>query len=190
MEHCKRLLAGRRVEGPKRPKVESRSRELQAAACAPNMSALGAAAYSYDVFWRFPLSRPLLLPVSSSLRTHMTILTYVLIGLGAGVLAGIFGIGGGIVIVPALILLAAMSPVKATGTSLGALILPTGIFGVWQYYRHGHLDIRASLLIALGLTGGIFVGATLAQGLQPDLSRRAFAIFMVLVAIRMWFKTA
>jgi uncharacterized protein len=117
----------------------------------------------------------------------MTILIFLLIGLGAGMLAGVFGIGGGVVIVPALILLAGMSPVAATGTSLGALILPAGIFGAWQYYRNGHLDLRASLLIAVGLTAGIYLGATFAQGLAPNVLRRAFAVFMVLVALRMWF---
>jgi hypothetical protein len=119
----------------------------------------------------------------------MTILIFLLIGLGAGMLAGVFGIGGGVVIVPALILLAGMSPITATGTSLGALILPAGIFGAWKYYQNGHLNVRAALLIALGLTAGIFIGAVAAQGFSPNVLRRAFAVFMVLVAFRMWFMT-
>ncbi len=119
----------------------------------------------------------------------MTILIFLLIGLGAGLLAGVFGIGGGVVIVPALIMLVDMNPTTATGTSLGALILPAGIIGAWQYYRNGHLDVRASLLIALGLTVGITLSAIAAQGLAPNGLRRAFAVFMVLVAVRMWFLT-
>jgi uncharacterized membrane protein YfcA len=119
----------------------------------------------------------------------MTSIIYLLIGLGAGVAGGIFGIGGGVVIVPALILLSRMTPVSAVGTSLGALLLPVGLFGALQYFRHGHLDVRASALIAVGLTAGIYLGATVAQGLASDVTRRGFAVLLVLVAARMWFTT-
>ncbi|HUQ80360.1 MAG TPA: sulfite exporter TauE/SafE family protein, partial [Gemmatimonadaceae bacterium] len=85
----------------------------------------------------------------------MTIL-YILIGVAAGVLSGLFGIGGGVVIVPALLLVARMSPLTATGTSLGALLLPVGALGAWEYYRKGQLDLRVSLLLALGLFVGAF----------------------------------
>lgn len=115
----------------------------------------------------------------------MTML-YILIGLAAGVLSGLFGIGGGVVIVPALLLLAGMSPLAATGTSLGALLLPVGALGAWAYYRNGHLDLRASLLIALGLFLGAYFGARLAMVFTPVQLKRAFAVFLVLVAIRVW----
>jgi hypothetical protein len=115
----------------------------------------------------------------------MTIL-YILIGLGAGVLSGLFGIGGGVVIVPALLLFAQMSPLTATGTSLGALLLPVGALGAWSYYKAGHLDMRVSLLLAIGLLFGAYLGARLAQTLTPVQLKRAFAVFLVLVAIRMW----
>ncbi len=115
----------------------------------------------------------------------MTIL-YILIGLGGGVLSGLFGIGGGVVIIPALLLVAHMSPLTATGTSLGALLLPVGALGAWTYYRSGNLDMRASLLIALGLFFGAYAGAKLAHLLTAEQLRRAFAVFLVLVAIRLW----
>lgn len=114
------------------------------------------------------------------------IVVLVLIGLGAGVLSGLFGIGGGLVIVPALMLIMGKAPIEATGTSLGALLLPVGILGAWEYYRNGHLDVKASLLIALGLLVGAYFGARYAQGLAPVTLRRMFAAFLVLVAIRMW----
>ncbi len=107
-------------------------------------------------------------------------------GLVAGVLAGLFGIGGGIVIVPMLIFLAGMSPITATGTSLGALLLPVGALGAYQYYRAGHIDIRVSLLLAVGLFIGAYFGARLAINLDPVMMRRGFAIFLVLVAVRLW----
>jgi uncharacterized membrane protein YfcA len=112
---------------------------------------------------------------------------FILIGIGAGVLSGLFGIGGGVVIVPTLIYLARLTPAAATGTSLGALLLPVGALGAWEYYRRGHLQIRASLFIAIGLFFGAWVGAKLANHLTPVQLKRAFAIFLVLVAGRMWF---
>lgn len=111
---------------------------------------------------------------------------YILIGVAAGVLAGLFGIGGGVVIVPALLYFARMTPLTATGTSLGALLLPVGALGAWEYYRTGNLDVRAAMLLALGLFLGAFFGARFAQTLTPIVLKRAFAVFLVLVAVRVW----
>lgn len=116
-------------------------------------------------------------------------LTFLLIGLGAGVLSGLFGIGGGVLIVPALIFLARMEPTTATGTSLGALLLPVGLLGAWEYHRNGNLDLGASVLIAAGLFVGVWFGARFAQTLSPVALTRAFAAFLVLVAARMWWGT-
>ena len=113
---------------------------------------------------------------------------FIAIGLAAGVLAGLFGIGGGIVIGPALILLAKFQPQTATGTSLGALLLPVGALGAWEYYRRGHLNVPASLWIALGLLFGAWAGARFAQTLSGPQLQKGFAIFLVLIAIRVWVK--
>jgi uncharacterized protein len=113
-------------------------------------------------------------------------LLYLAIGLGAGLLSGLFGIGGGIIIVPALMLLARMQPATATGTSLGALLLPVGALGAWQYFKNGHLDMRASLLIALGIFVGAYLGAVAMQQLNPVMAKRVFAVFLVLVSVRIW----
>jgi uncharacterized protein len=115
----------------------------------------------------------------------MTLL-YLAIGLVAGVLSGLFGIGGGVVIVPALILLARMPTLTATGTSLGALLLPVGALGAWTYYKNSHLDVRAAALLAVGLAGGVFFGAAFAQGAAPGSLRRGFAVLLVALAVRMW----
>jgi uncharacterized membrane protein YfcA len=115
----------------------------------------------------------------------MTML-YILIGAAAGVLSGLFGIGGGVVIVPALLYAARMSQLTATGTSLGALLLPVGALGAWEYYRTGNLDVRAALMIAVGLFFGAFFGAKLAHVLTAIQLKRAFAVFLVLVAVRVW----
>jgi hypothetical protein len=120
-------------------------------------------------------------------RRPALLILFLVIGLLAGILSGLFGIGGGVVIVPALIFIAGFVPITATGTSLGALLLPVGALGALEYYRKGHLNIRAALLIALGLFLGAWVGARLAQHLTPVQLRRAFALFLVIVAGRMWF---
>ncbi len=114
------------------------------------------------------------------------ILTFLAIGLAAGVLSGLFGIGGGIIIVPMLIFFARFAPAMATGTSLGSLLLPVGALGAWQYYQRGSIDIKASLLIGLGLFFGAYAGARLGLSLDPVMLKRSFAIFLVLVAIRLW----
>ena len=112
---------------------------------------------------------------------------FLAIGLGAGVLAGIFGIGGGVVIVPALILIARLPAQAATGTSLASLLLPVGLLGAWAYYKEGHVRVVPALLIGLGLFVGIYFGARIAQGMSALALKRAFSIFLVIIAARMWF---
>lgn len=114
-------------------------------------------------------------------------LLFVAIGLGAGILAGMFGIGGGIVIVPALILLARYSPQTATGTSLAIFLFPIGLLGAFAYYKEGHVRLVPALLLAFGVLCGSYFGAKLALHMSPLLLKRSFAVFLLLIAIRMWF---
>ncbi|MEO8090568.1 MAG: sulfite exporter TauE/SafE family protein [Gemmatimonadales bacterium] len=111
---------------------------------------------------------------------------YLAIGLAAGVLSGLFGVGGGILIVPALIFFAKFPTKLALGTSLGALLLPVGLLGVLTYYKSGHFEIRASLFIALGLFFGAWGGARLAQVVPAATLQRMFALFIALMAVRLW----
>jgi uncharacterized membrane protein YfcA len=111
---------------------------------------------------------------------------YLIIGLAAGVLSGMFGIGGGVVIVPALVIVAKFAPDKSTGTSLAALLLPVGALGAWQYYRQGLVDLRVATLIALGLLAGAFFGAHIALRLPAKELQRSFAVFLVFVAGYLW----
>ncbi len=116
----------------------------------------------------------------------MSDVVFVLIlGLTAGILGGFFGIGGGVLIVPALVLILHMPQHEAVGTSLGALLPPVGLLGAWEYYRHGNLNIPYALYLGIGLLIGAYLGAIGAAYLSGLVLRRAFAIFLIFVAIRM-----
>ena len=110
-----------------------------------------------------------------------SILRYILIGLIGGVASGFFGIGGGIVIVPALIYWAGFSQHKATGTSLAVLLPPIGIAAVIEYYRNGNVDFRAALWIAVAMLVGGGVGAFAANRVAGPWLRLTFGIFVVLL---------
>jgi uncharacterized membrane protein YfcA len=114
------------------------------------------------------------------------VLIYIVVGVLAGILAGLFGIGGGIVIVPALVFFAGMTQKTAVGTSLGALLLPAGALGAYAYWRAGNVDVKAALWIGAGILAGAYGGALLAQGINESLLKRAFAVMLVIVAARMW----
>lgn len=118
----------------------------------------------------------------------MQVAGLILVGALAGVFAGMFGIGGGLIIVPALAVLYGMKQHEAVGTSLGALLLPVGLLGAWAYYEAGNLEWKASLGVAIGLFVGAFFGAKLTQSMSPHLLQRLFAVFLALMAVRMWIK--
>ncbi len=107
-----------------------------------------------------------------------------MVGLVAGLLSGMFGIGGGIVIVPALITFLAFEPVGAISTSLVALLLPVGIFAVMAYQRAGHFDWRASVLLALGIVSTVWIGAQLALSLPSDTLKQVYGVFLIIMGWR------
>jgi hypothetical protein len=102
----------------------------------------------------------------------------------AGVASGMFGIGGGVIIVPALMLLG-FSQIVANGTSLAALLLPVGVFGALSYHRNGLMRWRAALIIAAGLFFGGWVGARIANSIDPTLLLRLYGAFLLYVGWRM-----
>lgn len=115
------------------------------------------------------------------------IIPFLLIGVAAGVLSGLFGIGGGIIIVPALIYFAKMTPQQAAGTSLAALVLPLGAaVGAVTYYRAGHLKPLDAVWIAVGMAVGAFGGSWIATNVDAETLRRAFALLMVGMAVKLW----
>lgn len=108
---------------------------------------------------------------------------WLLIGFGAGIIAGLFGKGGGVVIVPLLMWLFAFQPKEATATSLAALQLPVGLPGVIVYARSGVLDVHLVGWIVLGLIVGTFFGTRIAVGLKPSLFKNIYGFFLLGVAL-------
>lgn len=106
------------------------------------------------------------------------------IGLVAGVLSGLFGIGGGIIIVPALVFLGLEQHV-ATGTSLAALLMPVGILGVFEFARRQQIKVPYAAGIALGLIAGVYVGARIAGHVGGVTLRRSFAVLLIAAAARL-----
>jgi hypothetical protein len=112
-----------------------------------------------------------------------TLLVLLLIGVISGIMSGFFGIGGGIVIVPALVYLIGFTQHKAIGTSLAVLLPPVGLAAVIEYYRGGNVDLRVAFIIAIGLLAGAWVGAHFANRISGPSLRLAFGIFVVLVGL-------
>jgi hypothetical protein len=115
------------------------------------------------------------------------ILLYALLGLVAGVLGGLIGIGGGIIIVPALVFLFGFTQHKAQGTTLALLVPPIGILAAWTYYKQGFVDLRAAAFIALGFFVGGLLGARIATGISDQVLTKIFGVCLLLIALKMIF---
>lgn len=102
-------------------------------------------------------------------------------------LSGLVGLGGGVIIVPALVFLLGFSQHQAQGTSLGILLLPAGIFAVLNYYQKGFIDIKVVLLLFVGFLVGGWLGSKLSLSLSEALLKKVFACALVLIAVKVLF---
>ncbi|MCX5634211.1 MAG: sulfite exporter TauE/SafE family protein [Phycisphaerae bacterium] len=116
------------------------------------------------------------------------ILLYILVGLAAGILSGLIGIGGGIIVVPALVLLFGMTQHTAQGTTLAMMLPPIGALAVWAYYQKGHIDFKVAGLLCIGFLIGGFFGANFAMKIGEQMLRRIFGIVFLVVSLKMIFK--
>lgn len=110
------------------------------------------------------------------------------VGVAAGILAGLVGIGGGIVIVPALVFFFKMDQHTAQGTSLAILLPPTGLLAFMRYYKAGHVDVGLAVVIVAGVLLGGYFGGGWAQQVSGPALRKSFAVFMFLAAAKMFFQ--
>jgi hypothetical protein len=111
----------------------------------------------------------------------------VALGIIAGLLSGLIGIGGGVIIVPALVFLFGMTQHQAQGTTLALLVPPIGFLAAWTYYKHGHVDLRAAALICGGFVLGSLFGARFATGLSDELLQKVFGVALVGIGLKMFF---
>ena len=116
-----------------------------------------------------------------------TILIIVLIGLAAGMLSGLVGVGGGIIIVPALVFFLGFSQHQAIGTSLGILLLPAGILAVMNYYKKGFIDLKVVLILFIGYIVGSYFGSNISLSVSQDVLKKLFAILLIITAVKMLF---
>lgn len=117
----------------------------------------------------------------------MDLLLVLLIGLAAGVLSGLLGIGGGILLVPCLVYFFGLSQHAAQGTTLALMVPPIGLLAAWTYYKEGYVDVRIAAVICVGFfLGGLF-GAKFATSINEELLKKVFGVALLLVAIKMIF---
>ncbi len=115
------------------------------------------------------------------------VLIYIVLGLIAGTISGLIGIGGGVIIVPALIYLFSWTQHQAQGTTLALLVPPIGLLAAWTYYRQGYVNLTVAAFVCLGFFVGGLIGARMAVGLSDQLLRKIFGIALLLIALHMIF---
>jgi uncharacterized protein len=112
-----------------------------------------------------------------------------LIGLAAGIFGGMVGLGGGVIMIPAMIYFMGMSQIEAQGTSLAVMLPPVGLFAVMNYYKSGHLNFKYALLIAVAFTIGGYFGSKIALNLPIAAVKKIFAFALIIIAVRMIIKS-
>ncbi|MEN8138019.1 MAG: sulfite exporter TauE/SafE family protein [Bacteroidota bacterium] len=119
---------------------------------------------------------------------YMSLIWLIIIGLIAGVVSGLVGVGGGIIIVPMLIFILGFSQFDAQGTSIAAMLPPIGITAVIGYYNEGYINWKYAAIIALTFMIGGYFGSKIALSIDPKIIQKVFGILMAIVAFKMIFK--
>ena len=117
------------------------------------------------------------------MQLDSSLLILILIGAASGLISGFFGVGGGIIIIPALVYMAGFSQKTATGTSLAILLPPVSFAAVYEYYRHGYVNIKAAVIVAIGLFIFSWISSRIALRLHPTVLRLAFGFFVILMGV-------
>jgi uncharacterized membrane protein YfcA len=116
-----------------------------------------------------------------------TIVILLLVGLAAGMLSGLVGVGGGIIIVPSLVFLLGFTQKEAQGTSLAILLLPIGIFAVREYYKQGYININHAIIVSIAFLIGSYFGSKIALVVDAERLKKVFAVTLMLLSIKMLF---
>jgi len=118
-----------------------------------------------------------------------TFLILIVIGLITGAVGGMLGIGGALILIPALVYFMGFSQHEAIGTSLAVMLPPIGLFAAYNYYKAGQVNIKYALIIAVAFMIGSYFTSRLALKMPENLIRKIFSVFIILIAIRMFFQT-
>lgn len=116
---------------------------------------------------------------------HLIIL--IIVGLLSGVLAGFFGVGGAIIVIPALIFILGLSQHEAQGTSLAFMLPPVGILATWNYWKAGHVNWKFALVLSLTFVVGAYIGSHFSVNISDRILRRMFGVLLVFIALKLIF---
>ena len=119
--------------------------------------------------------------------TVTQLIILIAIGILSGILAGVFGVGGAIIVIPALVFILGLSQHMAQGTSLAFMLPPVGILATWNYWKAGHVDWKIALILSLTFVLGAYLGSTLSLNISDRTLRRMFGVLMIVMAIKMIF---
>jgi uncharacterized protein len=111
--------------------------------------------------------------------------SFILLGLATGIFSGLIGLGGGIILVPALVFIFKLSQPQAQGTTLALMVPPIGLLAAWTYWKEGCVDLRIAALVAAGFFIGGLLGAKLATGVSTAVLERIFGVALLLISIKM-----
>ncbi len=114
-------------------------------------------------------------------------LILVVVGILSGMLAGVFGVGGAIIVIPALVFMLGLSQHDAQGTSLAFMIPPVGILAAWNYWKAGHVNWKMALVLSLTFVVGAYLGSEFSINIPDKILRRMFGVLMMLIALKMIF---
>lgn len=115
-------------------------------------------------------------------------LIIIVIGIAAGLLSGVLGLGGAIIIIPALVFILGYSQQMAQGTTLLMMVLPVGALAAWEYHKAGNINLQAALVMAVAFFISGYFGAKFANYVPQDLLKKAFAVLLILIALKMLFE--
>ena len=117
----------------------------------------------------------------------MNVILYLILGFATGVFSGIFGLGGGIIVIPALVFIFGLTQHQAQGTTLAMMVPPIGLLAAWTYYKEGFVDLKIAALLCIGFFVGGLLGAKFVVGLSDPLLRKIFGFVLLLISVRMIF---
>lgn len=119
--------------------------------------------------------------------TATQLLILIVIGILSGILAGVFGVGGAIIVIPALVFILGLSQHEAQGTSLAFMLPPVGILATWNYWKQGYVNWKFALVLSLTFVVGAYIGSHLSVNIPDKILRRFFGILLIVMAMKLIF---